>query len=223
MSHRTLLAACLALTLGSPLLAAPTYRDVPRQHWAFEEVHWIRGREIIPEVSSRDFQGDRTMNRYEMAQTLSNYMKNYYQKRDSIDAELQQLHQVNQEHQQELGMLEERAQDLGERMTAFSAFSRLEAVPDQAPEPPRRTSRTRSPTPHRATPPPVAAPAPRPPAPRSAPSSAGLSFRERLERLRNKVKAASASVPAPPPPADPTGVPPPVIPDPDADRIWNSF
>jgi hypothetical protein len=60
-------------------------------------------------------------------------------------------------------------------------------------------------------------------APNSSPTPQGLSFRERLERLRTKVQADSAVLPGPPVPADPTGVPPPVVNDHNAKQTWDSF
>lgn len=220
MRIRPMLAASLTLALVGPCLAAPTYRDVPRQHWAFEEVHWIREREIIPEVSPVEFQGDRTMDRYEAAATLTNYMKNYYQKRDSIDSEIQDLHQADSEHRTELKVLQTRSQNVGERLQKFLEFSQLEAVPAQGQVPTARAALPpRTFNPPAPVTPPQAAPSPRqPPAP-----TAGLSFRERLERLRAKVKADQEAPMAPPAPADPTGVPPPAVTPQEAETIWNSF
>lgn len=96
--------------------AAPAYRDVPRQHWAFQEVEWVRTTDLIPDSQGPRFEGQKGMTRYQMAQVLSGYMRDYYSKRDSIQAELTDLKKVGASHQAEMDQLVARQQVVVERL-----------------------------------------------------------------------------------------------------------
>lgn len=154
--------------LAAAGVASASYRDVPRKHWAFQEVQWVRGTGLIPDSQGATFQGQKGMSRYQMAQVMSGYMRDYYSKRDSIQAELTDLKQVGAAHAAEMDRLVARQQVVSERIDSGAV------PPVVAPKP------TRAPAPERT----AAAPAPEP----SSPS--GPTLAERLAAMRERIRSS---------------------------------
>jgi hypothetical protein len=153
--------------------ASAAYRDVPRKHWAFQEAQWVRGTGLIPNSQGPNFQGKKGMTRYEMAQVLSGYMRDYYTKRDAIQTELTELKQVGATHDAQMKHLEERQQVVSRKIDSG-------AVPTEAPPEPEPEVEE-----------PVAA------APTPAPSPRGSTLKERLEAMRAKIRASRGGGSAP--------------------------
>lgn len=160
--------------LASAAAASAAYRDVPREHWAFREVQWVRGTGLIPKSQGARFDGSSGLTRYEMAQVLSGYMRDYYVKRDAIRAELTELEQVGTAHQAEMDELATRQRVVVERLDSG-------AVPVAEVPPPEVAPGAEAPRPETVT----EAATQRAP----ASGSPGPSLAERLAAMRARIRS----------------------------------
>lgn len=187
-------AALAALLAAGPAMAAGSFNDIPKGHWAFEEVHWLRADGMLEGWGGK-FHGDKTFTRYEMSQVLGRYMKKYYTDRDKVQAELTQ-------HRSQITHLSGRTAALERKMGMKPGAAPAMAPPRMAPSAPAVSA---------------------PPssleqalygggggAPASAPSSdsGGMSMRDRIQQIRDRLEARKRGATAPPPPPiEPTPAP----------------
>lgn len=107
----------LAGAIGALAVAgvAAAFNDVPQNHWAFDEVHWLRADGML-EGWGGNFHGTRQFTRYEMATVLSRYMQRYEQEKARVEAELAGLRRKDAEHDRQIGDLEARTSALEARL-----------------------------------------------------------------------------------------------------------
>lgn len=112
------LCACALATLAGAARAAAPFKDIPRNHWAFDEVHWLRADGML-EGWGGEFHGDRKFTRFEMAKVLSRYMKKYDGERQRIEGELGRLRHEDEVQGTRIDELYGRTSQLEARMASL--------------------------------------------------------------------------------------------------------
>lgn len=118
-----MVATFLALT---GLVLADNFADVPPGHWAYEAVDYLKANNMLEGFPGGNFNGDRTLTRYEFAQLISRYIKDMAGK-DLLDPNAQALlERLRSEFKKELDEINNRIKTLeevnafdGERITAI--------------------------------------------------------------------------------------------------------
>ena len=83
---RLLLVTCLCL-LSLPGLAAETFKDVPKDHWAAESVQKLADAGIVKGYPDGTFRGDKPITRYELAAALERFVEFIQQSREPLKKE----------------------------------------------------------------------------------------------------------------------------------------
>lgn len=113
----SLMAGVLCI-LAPPAWTGETFNDVPRNHWAFDEVHWLRADGMLEGWGGK-FYGNRKFTRYEMATVLTRYMKKYDAERERVEGELDDLRVEDSRQQGQIKELYSKTGDLEARMAAL--------------------------------------------------------------------------------------------------------
>ena len=80
MKKKALVAAILAATTMSAttaFAATNPFKDLPKDHWAYDAVTMLANDGVLEGYSDGNFNGDKLMNRYEMAEIVSKAMAKY--------------------------------------------------------------------------------------------------------------------------------------------------
>lgn len=80
MKKKALVAAILAATAMSAttaFAATNPFKDLPKDHWAYDAVTMLANDGVLEGYSDGNFNGDKLMNRYEMAEIVSKAMAKY--------------------------------------------------------------------------------------------------------------------------------------------------
>lgn len=125
-----MLVGVLSAMSGARIEAAE-FKDVPKKHWAFEEVHWLRADGMLEGWGGK-FHGGRQFTRYEMAKVLGRYMGKYEAEKAKVE---KQLGELRSEDQQQRARLD----DLGGRTSALER--RLGIQPPKAMASPTEVAR----------------------------------------------------------------------------------
>src|SRR5437660_9309703 len=79
---------CAVLTAGAAAQNAPDmFKDVPRDHWAYQAVEPLRARGILAGYPDGYFRGQRTLTRYEFAVALDRALQRLLFQRPANTAE----------------------------------------------------------------------------------------------------------------------------------------
>ena len=70
-----------------PGLAAETFKDVPKDHWAAESVQKLADAGIVTGYPDRTFRGDKPITRYELAAALEKFVEFVQQSRKPLKKE----------------------------------------------------------------------------------------------------------------------------------------
>ena len=130
MKKKTLIAAVLAATTLSASTAfaaeANPFNDVPKDHWSYDALAMLARDGVIDGYGDGTFQGDKTMNRYEMAAIVAKAAEKYG------TAELQDkgvINKLEREYAQELKDMEVRltavesdVKDLKAKQSSFKMY-----------------------------------------------------------------------------------------------------
>lgn len=226
---RRVLAAALLVAAVGDIAAEDRFKDIPRDHWAFEEVHWLRADGML-EGWGGEFHGDGTFNRYEMSQVLYRYMQKYYAERDRVDGELQRLESQDAQHREAIG-------DLRQRTAALEQGAGMAPGAVAAPVAPPRPNRAAvermpaappMPPPESEMRPPieVADSGPAQPAATAMPSGS-MSLAERIAALKARVSARRRGEEPPievaPTPQPAAPAPTVDVPEPSAEEVAAAF
>ena len=74
MKKSMVLAMAMALGVTASAYAANPFSDVPAGHWAYDSVAKLAASGVIDGYGNGDFDGDKLMTRYEMAQIVAKAM-----------------------------------------------------------------------------------------------------------------------------------------------------
>ena len=116
-SHWMAAGAVLALLpMGAASASADPFADVPSGHWAYQAVTQLAKDGIIEGYGDGDFQGNKTLTRYEMAQMVARAMRNHPQ---VSGTDQEQLDRLETEFQDELDNLNQRVSKLEKKTDNF--------------------------------------------------------------------------------------------------------
>jgi S-layer homology domain. len=90
MKKRVLLTLAIAMSVTA-VAAANSFADVPANHWAYDAVSKLSSAGIVDGYGDNSYRGDRTMTRYEMAQTIARAMASSEKADAAVKAELDKL------------------------------------------------------------------------------------------------------------------------------------
>jgi hypothetical protein len=126
------------LWLGSSLLFAQevSFQDLPKDHWAFQDVQFLISQGYMDGFPDGTFKGRKVMTRYDAALILARMMKKIEDKvkgeKELTDGEKAALSRLTKEFKDELGLLGIRVDTLERRMD--STETRVKAVEDVLPK-----------------------------------------------------------------------------------------